>query len=228
MKSAFIKNAIDTDVLPELTEGDLEKLGIPLGDRKRLIKAIKAVAGGSPSALITSEVGENAPSDVAERRHLTVMFCDLVGSAALSDRLDPEDMWRATGSYRVCMGEIIDRHHGMIGRDISHGVLAYFGYPQAHEDDAERAVRAGLDLIARLAQLKAPVVLQVRVGIATGLVVVGDLVGSGEAQERGIVGETPNLAARLQSIAAPNMVVLADDTRRLVGNLFELQDLGTS
>ncbi|MGA6928293.1 MAG: adenylate/guanylate cyclase domain-containing protein, partial [Pseudolabrys sp.] len=105
-ESAFIKNAIDTDVLPELTEGDLEKLGVPLGDRKRLIKAIKAMAGGSASALITSEVGENAPSDAAERRHLTVMFCDLVWSAAHSDRLDPEDMWRATGSYRVCMGEI--------------------------------------------------------------------------------------------------------------------------
>ena len=117
-ESAFIKNAIDTDVLPELTEGDLEKLGIPLGDRKRLIKAIKALAGGSPSAIITSEVGENALGDDAERRQVTVMFCDVVGLAALSDRLDPEDMWRVSDSYRVCMSKIIDRHHGMIARDI--------------------------------------------------------------------------------------------------------------
>ncbi|MGC1883141.1 MAG: adenylate/guanylate cyclase domain-containing protein, partial [Pseudolabrys sp.] len=132
-ESAFITNAIDTDVLPELTEGDLEKLGVRLGDRKRLIKAIKAMAGGSPSALIASEVGENAPSDAAERRHLTVMFCDLVGSAALSDRLDAEDMWRVSDPYRVCWGEIIDRHHGVIARDMSDGVLAYFGYPYAQE-----------------------------------------------------------------------------------------------
>src|SRR5262245_51755591 len=176
-ESAFIKNAIDTDVLPELTEGDLEKLGIPLGDRKRLIKAIRAVAGGSPSALITSEVGENAPSDVAERRHLTVMFCDLVGSAALSDRLDPEVMWRATGSYRVCMGEIIDQHHGMIGRDMSHGVLAYFGYPHAQEGDVEQAVRAALALVDAVANIRTDVgaALQARIGIATGTVVVSEL-----------------------------------------------------
>ena len=106
------------------------------------------------------------------------------------------------------------------------GVLVYFGYPQAHEDDAERAVRAGLELIAAVSALKAPVSLQTRVGIATGLVVVGDLIGSGEAQERGIVGETPNLAARLQSIAEPNTVVMAESTRTLLGNLFELEDLG--
>ena len=190
-ESAFIKNAIDTDVLPELTEGDLEKLGIPLGDRKRLIKAIKAVAGGSPSALITSEVGENAPSDAAERRHLTVMFCDLVGSAAHSDRLDPEDMWRATGSYRVCMGEIIDRHHGMIARDISHGVLAYFGYPHAQEDDVEQAVRAALALVDAVANVRTDVdaALQARVGIATGTVVVSELLIGETRSEQEVVGQ---------------------------------------
>ncbi|MGB7828680.1 MAG: adenylate/guanylate cyclase domain-containing protein, partial [Pseudolabrys sp.] len=209
-ESAFIKNAIDTDVLPELTEGDLEKLGIPLGDRKRLIKAIKAVAGGSPSALITSEVGENAPSDAAERRHLTVMFCDLVGSAAHSDRLDPEDMWRATGSYRVCMGEIIDRHHGMIARDMSHGVLAYFGYPHAQEDDVEQAVRAALALVDAVANVRTDVdaALQARVGIATGTVVVSELLIGETRSEQEVVGQTPNLAARLQTLAEPGTVLI--------------------
>jgi class 3 adenylate cyclase/predicted ATPase len=166
-------------------------------------------------------------SDAAERRQVTVMFADLVGSTELSARMDPEDLRDIISTYQKCVTETVRRFDGFVARHMGDGVLAYFGYPQAHEDDAERAVRAGLDLIAGLAALKAPLVLQVRIGIATGLVVVGDLVGSGEAQERGIVGETPNLAARLQSIAAPNTVVLADDTRRLVGNLFELQDLGT-
>src|SRR5262245_27859576 len=227
-ESAFIKNAIDTDVLPELTEGDLEKLGIPLGDRKRLIKAIRAVAGGSPSALITSEVGENAPSDVAERRHLTVMFCDLVGSVALSDRLDPEDMWRLTGSYRVCMGEIIDRHHGMIARDTSHGVLAYFGYPHAQEDDAEQAVRAALALVDAVVNIRTDVdaALQARIGIATGTVVVSELLIGETRSEQEVLGHTPNLAARLQTLAEPGTVLICPRTRRLTGGYFDYRDLG--
>jgi class 3 adenylate cyclase len=158
----------------------------------------------------------------AERRQVTVMFSDLVGSTALSARMDPEDLREVIAAYQKCVAETVQRFGGFLGD----GVLVYFGYPQAHEDDAERAVRAGLELVEAVGRLKSAAPLQTRVGIATGLVVVGDLIGSGEAQERGIVGETPNLAARLQSVAEPNTVVIAESTRRLVGNLFELQDLG--
>src|SRR5208282_5712159 len=163
-------------------------------------------------------------TDAAERRQVTVMFSDLVGSTALSARMDPEDLRELIAAYQKCVTEAVHRFGGFIAKYMGDGVLIYFGYPQAQEDDSERAVRAGLKLIAAVAALKAPVSLQTRVGIATGLVVVGDLIGSGEAQERGIVGETPNLAARLQSIAEPNTVVIADGTRRLLGNVFELED----
>jgi class 3 adenylate cyclase len=151
------------------------------------------------------------------------MFADLVGSTALSARMDPEDLREIISAYQRCDTETVRRLGGFVAKYMGDGVLVYFGYPQAHEDDAERAVRAGLELIAAVSALKAPVSLQTRVGIATGLVVVGDLIGSGEAQERGIVGETPNLAARLQSIAEPNTVVMAESTRTLLGNLFELE-----
>ena len=154
------------------------------------------------------------------------MFSDLVGSTALSARMDPEDLREIISAYQKCVAETVQRFGGFVAKYMGDGVLVYFGYPQAHEDDAERAVRAGLELVAAVGALKAPVSLQTRVGIATGLVVVGDLIGSGEAQERGIVGETPNLAARLQGIAEPNTVVIAESTRKLLGNLFELQDLG--
>ena len=224
----FAENEIDVSVLPHLTDQDLKDIHIPLGHRRKILAAISEPAAAAQAApeLSAASIAPKT-SDVAERRQVTVMFADLVGSTELSARMDPEDLRDIISTYQKCVTETVRRFDGFVAKYMGDGVLAYFGYPQAHEDDAERAVRAGLDLIARLAALKAPVVLQVRVGIATGLVVVGDLVGSGEAQERGIVGETPNLAARLQSIAAPNMVVLADDTRRLVGNLFELQDLGT-
>src|SRR6266487_2402398 len=232
-ESAFIENAIDTDVLPELTEGDLEKLGIPLGDRKRLIKAIKAMAGGSPSALITSEVGENAPSDyspmvAAERRHLTVMICDLVGSTALSARLDPEDMSAVINAYHATCARIVQAYDGFLGDFRGDGILAYFGYPRAHEDDAERTVRAALDIVAAVARLKTPAEapLSVRIGIATGLVVVGDLGGEGALRDHTVVGDTPSLAARLQALAEPGTVVVAASTRRLLGDLFRLRDLG--
>jgi class 3 adenylate cyclase len=154
------------------------------------------------------------------------MFCDLVGSTALAASMDPEDLREVISAYQKCAAETVRRFDGFVAKYMGDGVLVYFGYPQAHEDDAERAVRAGLELISALAGLKTHTSLQTRIGIATGLVVVGDLVGSGEAQERGIVGETPNLAARLQGIAEPNTVVIADDTRRLLGNLFELEDVG--
>ena len=155
------------------------------------------------------------------------MFCDLVGSTALSARMDPEDLREIISAYQKCVAETVQRFGGFVAKYMGDGVLIYFGYPQAHEDDAELAVRAGLEVIAAVSALKSPVPLQTRVGIATGLVVVGDLIGSGEAQERGIVGETPNLAARLQGIAEPNMVVIADGTRQLIGDLFELQYLGS-
>ena len=154
------------------------------------------------------------------------MFSDLVGSTALSARMDPEDLREVISAYQKCVAETVRRFGGFVAKYMGDGVLVYFGYPQAHEDDAERAVRAGLELIAAVTGLKTHASLQTRVGIATGLVVVGDLIGSGEAQERGIVGETPNLAARLQALAEPNMVVIADGTRKLLGNLFELEDLG--
>src|SRR5262245_11864098 len=153
------------------------------------------------------------------------MCSDLLGSTALSVRLDPEGLREIISAYQKCVTETVQRFRGFVAKYMGDGVLVYFGYPQAHEDDAERAVRAGLELIKAVGGLKSSVLLQTRVGIATGLVVVGDLVGSGEAQERGIVGETPNLAARLQSVAESNSVVIAESTRKLLGNLFELEDL---
>src|SRR5262249_17077780 len=229
-EAIFRDNAIDDTVLPDLTDQDLEKLGVLLGHRRRLLRAIanfEAAKGVSP--IPAGAVPPSAPvtQDTADRRQVTVMFSDLVGSTALSARMDPEDLREVIAAYHKCVAEIVRRFEGFVAQYLGDGVLVYFGYPQAHEDDAERAIRAGLELIAAVIALKTPAPLQTRVGIATGLVVVGDLmVGSGEAHERGIVGETPNLAARLQGIAEPNTVVIAEATRRLLGNLFELQDLG--
>src|SRR5262245_8199832 len=154
------------------------------------------------------------------------MFSDLVGSTALSARMDPEDLREIISAYQKCVAETVQRFGGFVAKYMGDGVLVYFGYPQAHEDDAERAVRAGLELVAAAGALKSQAPLQTRVGVATGLVVVGDLIGSGASQEQAIVGETPNLAARLQGVAEPNAVVIAESTRKLVGNLFELNDLG--
>ena len=226
----FAENHVDFSVLPELTDQDLKDLGIVLGDRRKLLRAIADLNGiekiqSKPTEAATTPVAPQ-PQDSAERRQVSVMFADLVGSTALSARMDPEDLREIISAYQRCVTETVRRLGGFVAKYMGDGVLVYFGYPQAHEDDAERAVRAGLELIAAVSALKAPVSLQTRVGIATGLVVVGDLIGSGEAQERGIVGETPNLAARLQSIAEPNTVVMAESTRTLLGNLFELEDLG--
>ena len=225
-EATFRANEIDTDVLPELTEIDLEKLGVPLGHRKRLLKAIAGLGAPEELAPTSGSAPVRPETDAAERRQVTVMFSDLVGSTALSARMDPEDLREVIVAYQKCVAEAVRRFGGFVAKYLGDGVLVYFGYPEAHEDDAERAVQAGLELIAAVASLKTHALLQTRVGIATGLVVVGDLIGSGEAQERGIVGETPNLAARLQGIAEANTVVIADGTRRLLGNLFELQDLG--
>jgi class 3 adenylate cyclase/predicted ATPase len=184
-------------------------------------------------------VGTAAPSDAptaatpprtaeAERRQLTVMFCDLVGSTELAGRLDPEDMREVIRAYHACCTEVIEGFDGFIAKFMGDGVLAYFGYPHAHEEDAERAVRAGRGIVEAIRRIDLPnaVQLQVRVGIATGLVVVGDLIGQGAAQEQAVVGETPNLAARLQELAGPGSVVISRRTRRLIGGLFELDDLG--
>ena len=226
----FADNKIDFSVLPDLTDQDLEKLGVVLGDRRKMLRAIANLESveKKTSAVTISAVAPAEPrhQDTAERRQVTVMFSDLVGSTALSVRMDPEDLREVISAYQKCVAETVRRFGGFVAKYMGDGVLVYFGYPQAHEDDAERAVRAGLELIAAVSALKSPASLQTRVGIATGLVVVGDLIGSGEAQERGIVGETPNLAARLQALAKPNTVVIAEGTRKLLGNLFELEGLG--
>ena len=232
-EAVFRDNAIDETVLPDLTDQDLEKLGILLGHRRKLLRAIadlEAIEKSAPAVAVAAAAPAAArPLHTAERRQLTVMFCDLVGSTALSARLDPEDMREIIGAYHRCCADLITKAGGFVARYMGDGVLAYFGYPQAHEHDAERAVRAGLALVEAVPKLKtaAGVPLQVRVGIATGLVVVGDLIGDGAAQEQAVVGETPNLAARLQALAEPGAVVISSSTRRLTGGLFDYRDLGT-
>lgn len=232
---AFRDNHIDAALLPELTADDLIGLGIvSIGHRRKLLAGIAGLPPGSGRAQATfarplEVISGAAPSpDEAERRQLTVMFCDLVGSTALAARLDPEDLRDVIAAYHTCIAETIARFNGFVAKYMGDGVLVYFGYPRAHEDDAERAVRAGLDLVPEVRALKphADIELHIRVGIATGLVVVGDLIGAGAAQERAVVGETPNLAARLQSIAGPDSIVIAASTRRLTGGLFDYEDLG--
>src|SRR5262245_19987699 len=227
-EAAFRENDIDETVLPGLTHDTLKELGVvSVGHRVKLLDAIAVLrndtsAQGPSSDLKTALAAPSAsPEDRAERRQVTVMFSDLVGSTALSARMDPEDLRDVISAYQKCVAETVGRFGGFVAKYMGDGVLVYFGYPQAHEDDAERAVRVGLELVAAVGSLNthAPT----RVGIATGLVVVGDLIGSGAYQEQAIVGETPNLAARLQGIAEPNSVVIAESTRRLVGNLFELE-----
>ena len=221
----FRANDIDIELLGRLTNDDLKDIGVvSFGHRKKLLEAIAELAGAFPVS--PQPAIEPKARDAAERRQVTVMFSDLVGSTALSARMDPEDLREVISAYQKCVAETVGRFGGFVAKYMGDGVLVYFGYPQAHEDDAERAVRAGLELVHAVTALKSSAPLQARVGIATGLVVVGDLIGSGEAQERGIVGETPNLAARLQGVAEPNKVVIAEGTRRLLGNLFELEDLG--
>ena len=228
--AAFRENEIDDTVLPSLTAEDLKDLGVGfVGHRRKLLDAIAALRAkaSAPTPLSNAALETDEPGkDTAERRQVTVMFADLVGSTALSARMDPEDLREVISAYQRCVAETVRRFRGFVARYMGDGVLIYFGYPAAHEDDAELAVRSGLALIDAVATLTAPEPLQVRVGVATGMVVVGDIVGSGEAQEHDIVGETPNLAARLQGIAAPNTVVIAEAARRLLGNLFELQYLG--
>jgi class 3 adenylate cyclase/tetratricopeptide (TPR) repeat protein len=227
----FHDNGVDLSVLPDLTDQDLEKLGLLLGHRRKVLRAIADLEANRKTATAVATATPVSPRqvDTAERRQLTVMFCDLVGSTALSTRLDPEDMREIIGSYHRCCADLIARAGGFVARYMGDGVLAYFGYPQAHEHDAERAVRAGLGLVDAVPKLKTAVgdPLQVRVGIATGLVVVGDLIDTGATREQAVVGETPNLASRLQTLAEPGTVVISSSTRKLTGGLFDYRDLGT-
>src|SRR6516164_8305362 len=227
-EQAFRENEIDEEVLPGLTADDLKDLGVALvGHRRRLLDAIAAVATAPPAAVASArEERSAAVSAEAERRQVTVMFCDLVGSTRLSTRFDPEDLREIVGAYHRCVADTVARCGGFVAKYMGDGVLIYFGYPEAHEDDAERAARAGLAVVDAVGRIATQEPLNVRLGIATGLVVVGDLIGAGAAQERGVVGETPNLAARLQALARPGTLVVADSTRRQIGALFEIEDLG--
>src|SRR5262245_45286930 len=222
----FADNAIDLSVIRDLTEQDLKDLGVLLGHRRKILRAIAELDAVAPAPIETAT--EPVARDEAERRHLTVMICDLVGSTALSARLDPEDMNAVMDAYHAACARIMLTYDGFIGEFRGDGILAYFGYPRAHEDDAERTVRAGLDIIATVARLetRAAEPLAVRIGIATGLVMVGDLSGEGALRKHALVGETPNLAARLQTLAEPGTVVVAASTRRLLGDLFHLRDFG--
>jgi class 3 adenylate cyclase/predicted ATPase len=222
----FADNAIDLAVLRDLTEQDLKDLGIVLGHRRKILRAIAELNEVAPSA--TETATQSKLPEEAERRHLTVMICDLVGSTGLSTRLDPEDMRAVIDAYHAACARITRSYDGFLAEFRGDGILAYFGYPLAHEDDAERTVRAALDIIAAVARLETPAAepLAVRIGIATGLVVVGDLSGEGALWEHAVVGDTPNLAARLQALAQPGTIVVAASTRRLLGDLFRLRDLG--
>jgi class 3 adenylate cyclase/tetratricopeptide (TPR) repeat protein len=224
----FVENRIDLSVLRDLTDQDLKDLGVVLGDRRKMLRAIAGGRGIASAGSGPGSLAEPGPQDIAERRQLTVMFCDLVGSTALSTRLDPEDLRDIIGAYHRHCSEVIVKHGGFVARYMGDGVLAYFGYPQAHEDDAERAVRAGLALVGSAKELGAGsgTALQMRLGIATGLVVVGDLIADDPSHEYEVIGETPNLAARLQGVAEPDAVVIDGNTRRLLGHLFEYRPLG--
>jgi class 3 adenylate cyclase/predicted ATPase len=229
---AFRDNHVDGEVLPELTSEDLISIGVTsVGHRRKLLAAIAALGTQPPTAAQSAASASSAPTSLAtidaERRQLTVIFCDLVGSTALSARLDPEDLREIIGAYHRAVAEIVAGFDGFVAKYMGDGILVYFGYPRAHEDDAERAVRAGLGVVDAVGRLDVKsVTLQARIGIATGLVVVGDLIGEGSAREQSVVGETPNLAARLQALAEPDAVVIAAGTRRLVGDLFEYRELG--
>jgi class 3 adenylate cyclase/predicted ATPase len=224
----FVENAIDLDVLPDLNETDLKRLGVALGHRKRILRAIADLSSGSSLPEGASFPDVATPESDRERRHLTVLFCDIVGSTALAVQLDPEELSGVIRRFQATCTTLITHNGGYVARFMGDGILAYFGYPQAHEDDAENAVRAGLDLVAKVGQLLLPSnePLQVRVGIATGLVIVRPTTGEGSAPEQRVFGEILNLAARLQSSAPPNSVVVAKSTRDLLGEGFVCDQLG--
>ena len=238
-RETFQHNAITWDVLPELNQGDLESLGVLLGHRKQLLRAIAQLspradvldAGFLPSA-VSPDTSSPPERDHAERRQLTVVFCDLVDSTALSRRVDPEDLQDIARRFLDTCSQEIGRFNGYVAKYMGDGMLVYFGYPQAHEDDAERAVHAGLAILDRVKTLNQDTPypefeIAARIGIATGPVVVGELMGQDTAKERSVFGETPNLAARLQALAQPNQLIIDPVTKRHVGNAFDCTDLGT-
>jgi class 3 adenylate cyclase len=220
-EAVFRESEIDADVLTELTEQHLKDLGVSLGHRLKMLRAIRELAGDAA-------IRAPKPQDAADRRQLTVMFCDLVDSTALTTQLDPEDMGDLLRAFQRVVATSVARFDGHVAKWTGDGASVYFGYPRAHEDDAERATRASITLIESVARLRRErgVALEVRIGISTGLVVVGELIGEGEARERGVVGDTPNLASRLQNLAEPGTVVVSESTRRLLGRTFELKGLG--
>ena len=234
-EAAFRENDVDAELLPDLTENDLKGLGVAsIGHRRQLLKAIDGLrlinTPTSDPVLLSSATGVDdltSPETTAERRPLSVMFCDLIGSTALSSRLDPEDLREVIRTYQTCVASTIQKFEGFIARYVGDGVLIYFGWPEASETDAERAVRAGLAVAVAVSAAVSNEPLQVRIGIATGLVVIGEPIGSGDSRQQTAVGETPNLAARLQGLAGPGQVVIDAATRRQIGGLFECQDLGT-
>src|ERR1700678_2358711 len=232
LAETFEANDIDIDILSELTDGDLEKLGVSIGNRRRLLKAISEGTAKSPEskAASTEALGAFAPSEAtgAERRQVTVLFCDMVGSTALSEAVDPELLGNLIRRYQDAAAGAIGRYGGFVAKFMGDGVLAYFGFPRAFEDAAERAVRAALGILAEVGEIEMPdhTRVQARIGIATGLVVVGEIIGTRIAQERTIVGETPNLAARLQALAGPDTILVSETTQNLLRGMFELEHTG--
>ena len=232
-ENTFRENEIDAKILLRLTADDLKDMGVMLvGHRRKLLEAIAVLNETTTKRLddptVRTDAASSQISAEAERRQLTVLFCDLSESTKLSAKLDPEDLGDLIRAYQICCSDIVKRWGGHLAKYMGDGVLVYFGWPQAHEDDAERATRAGLELVTAVSQLATnegeP--LSARVGIATGLVMVGDLAGEGAAQEEAVVGETPNLAARLQGLAKPSQVIISATTRLLLGELFHLRELG--
>jgi len=222
----FEQHRIGLDVLPDLTERDLQDLGIPLGDRKRILKAIQSRGESNPA--VASAASSSGGGRDAERRQLTVMFCDMVGSTELSRKLDPEQLRELMRSYQQACGSVIEKYEGHVAQYLGDGLMVYFGWPIAHEDDVERALRASLEVIDAVKSSSATHSLQVRIGIATGPVVVGDT-GAGDASVPKLaVGETPNLAARLQGLAGADEIIIGPSTKRLVAAAFDYRDLGSN
>src|SRR3954449_11729144 len=232
--AAFHENDVNAEALPTLTAEELKDIGVSsIRHRRRLLEAIAAVrlqaTPGEPPIQVSSSPTLTEPTgNTAERRPLSVMFCDLIGSTALSARLEPEDLQEVIRSYQAPVASIIQQFNGFIARYVGDGVLIYFGWPEAHETDAARAVRAGLAVAATVSETPvAGQTLQVRIGIATGLVVIGEPIGSGDSRQQTAIGETPNRAARLQSLAGPGQVVIDAATRRQIGGRFDCRELGT-
>jgi class 3 adenylate cyclase len=227
-EAVFREHRIEIDLLPELTDQHLRDMGVPLGHRLRMLRALRQIAGDASGAAQPAAPVGFSPQEGAERRHMTVMFCDLVGLGSLTAQLDPEDMADLIRAFQGTVADAVARFDGHVARLVGDGAAIYFGYPRAHEDDAERAARAGIALIDAVAELRRErcAAIEMRIGISTGLVVVGELIGEGEARERGVVGDTANLAARLRSLAEPGTILVSKSTRRLLGKTFELKALG--